>query len=202
MQPGYLCTSADPRRIGTGGGKTIILNSRELCKAITLQQNAKDQTIWMTTAQAGFPYERDEDEVTNSKDAQVGRITTRYLHPAISTFINNWETNLTSAGKKHSPLEQAAIDLDNESSQKYVMGTWETPTERSPSTVSWELDPPPLTAIHPSRITDSNTRITLREFSLKEPLPKSDNGLVFEYNKSPYDGKNTYRAQPSLHTRA
>jgi hypothetical protein len=48
MQPGYLCTSVNPRRIGEGGGETISLNSRELRKSITLQQNTKDQTIWMT----------------------------------------------------------------------------------------------------------------------------------------------------------
>jgi hypothetical protein len=97
---------------------TIILNSRELRKAITLQQTAKDQTIWMTTSQTGFPLEREEDEVTNSKDTQMGRITARYLHPAISTFIANWQTDLTPSGKQPSPLEQAAIDLENEWSQK------------------------------------------------------------------------------------
>ena len=35
MQQGYLCTSTDPRRIGAGGGETIILNSSELRKVIT-----------------------------------------------------------------------------------------------------------------------------------------------------------------------
>jgi hypothetical protein len=136
-------------RIGVGGGETIILNSRELCKVITLPQNAKDQTIWMTPAQSGFPLERDEDEVTNNKDTQMGRTTTRYLHPVISTFVDNWETDLTSSGKQPSSL----------------------------SPVSWNLDPPSLTTNHPPRITDSNTRITLQEGSLKEPLPKSDNDL-------------------------
>jgi hypothetical protein len=120
MQQGYLCTSADPRRIGEGGDQTIILNPRELRKVITPQQNAKDQTIWMTTAQTGFPLERDEDEDTNRKDTQMGRITERYLHPVISTFIANWETDLTSSGKQLSPLDQPVIDLENEWSQKYA----------------------------------------------------------------------------------
>jgi hypothetical protein len=114
MQQGYLCTPTDPRRIGTGDGETIILNSGELCQVITLQQNAKDQTIWMTTTQTGFPLEKDEDEVTNSKDTQTG-ITVRYLHPVMSTFITNWETALTSVGKQPSPLEQVIIDLENPS---------------------------------------------------------------------------------------
>jgi hypothetical protein len=70
---------------------------------------------------------------------------------------------LTSTGKQLSPLAQTAIDLENEWSQKYVMGTWEAPTKPLPPTICWKLDPPPLTTIHPSRITDSKTRITLRE---------------------------------------
>jgi hypothetical protein len=131
----------------------------------------------MTTDQAGFPFTRDEEEVTNGKDTQMGRITTRYLHPVIPTFITDWAGDLTSSGKQPSPLEQEAIDLENEWSQKYVTGIWGASTDPSPSPVSWELDPPPLTTNHPPRITDSNTRITLREDSLKEPLPKSDNGL-------------------------
>ena len=96
IQQDYLCTSADPRRIGAGDGETIILNSSELRKDITLQQTADDQTLWMTTSQAGFPLTRDEEEVTNGKDAQMGRIKTRYLHPVISTFIADWATDLTS----------------------------------------------------------------------------------------------------------
>jgi hypothetical protein len=110
----------------------------------------------MTTVQVGFPLTRDEEEVTNNKDSQMGRTTSPYLHPVISTFT---------------------IDLENEWSQKNATGIWETSTEPSPSPVSWDLDPPPLTTNHPSRITDSNTRITVREDSLKETLPESDNGL-------------------------
>ncbi len=106
----------------------------------------------MTTAQAGLPLERDEDEVTNNKDTQMGRITARYLHPVISTFIANWQADLTSAGKQPSTLEQAAIDLENEWSQKYVTGTWEAPTEPSLSPVPWNLDPPPLMANHHTRL--------------------------------------------------
>jgi hypothetical protein len=68
----------------------------------------------MTTSQTGFPLERDVDEVTNSKDTQMGRTTSRYLHPVISTFIVKWETDLTSSGTQPSPLEQEVIDLENE----------------------------------------------------------------------------------------
>jgi hypothetical protein len=47
-------------------------------------------------AQTGFPLERETDEVTNSTDAQMGRHTARYLHPAISTYIADWEADLAS----------------------------------------------------------------------------------------------------------
>jgi hypothetical protein len=105
----------------------------------------------MTTVQVGFPLTRDEEEVTNNKDSQVGRTTTPYLHPVISTFIVDWETDLTSSGKQSSPLEEEDIDLENEWSQKNVTGIWETSTEPSQSPVSWDLDPSPLTENHPSR---------------------------------------------------
>ena len=177
MQQGYLCISADPRRVGAGGGEDIILNPRELRESITLQQTTEDQKIWMTSAQTGFPLERDADEVINSKDVQMGRNTARYLHPAISAYIADWEAELTSTGTHPPPLAQAVIDLENEWSHKYVMGTWIAPTEPSPPSVIWHHDPPPLMANHPPRVTDSNIRITLREDSFKESFPTSDNGM-------------------------
>jgi hypothetical protein len=149
---------------------TIILNPRELRKAITFQQSTDDQAVWLTTAQAGFPLTRDEEELINSKDAQMGRPTARHLHPAISEFIAFIQAELTSTGQLPSPLEQAAIDFEEESSQKHITGLREIPTDPPPPpllTPAWELDPPPLMANHPPRITDSNIRITLREGSLR-----------------------------------
>jgi hypothetical protein len=177
MQIGYLCISADPRRVGVGGGEPMILNPKELRWSLTLQQTMEDQTIWMTSSQTGFPLERETDEVKNSTDTQMGRHTARYLHPAISTCIADWEADLASTGTQPPLLAQTAIDLENEWSQKYVMGTWVAPTEPSPPTVIWHHDPPPPMANHPSRVTDSNIRVTLRETSLKEALPTSDKGL-------------------------
>jgi hypothetical protein len=177
MQVGYLCISADPRRVGVGGGESMILNPRELRRVLTLQQTTEDQTIWMTSAQTGFPFERESDEVTNNTDVQMGRNTARYLHPDISTYIADWESKLISTGTHPPPLTQTDIDLENEWSHKYVMGTWVDPTETSPPPIIWHHDPPPLMANHPTRVTDSNIRITFREDSLKEVLPTSDNGL-------------------------
>jgi hypothetical protein len=103
MQQGCLCTTADPRRIGEEGGEPFIITPNELRDIITRQQTGNDETIWMTTAQAGFPLTRNEDEVTNSKDTQMGRTTTRYLHPAISKFITDWASAPTSSEEQPSP---------------------------------------------------------------------------------------------------
>ena len=41
----------------------------------------------------------------------------------------------------------------------------------------WEPDPKPLMDNHPSRVTDSNTRISLSEVSLNRPCPRDDRVL-------------------------
>ena len=47
IQQGHpvVCTSADPRWIGAGGGETIILNPEELREAITFHQSTDDQSV-------------------------------------------------------------------------------------------------------------------------------------------------------------
>jgi hypothetical protein len=103
MQQGYLCTSADPRRIGTDGGETTILNPGELYDTITSQISICNQTVCLTTTQAGFPlirgYPRDEEEPANGDDTQLGRPVARYLHPVISNFITFIQTDLTYKGE-------------------------------------------------------------------------------------------------------
>ena len=66
----------------------------------------------MTTAQAGLPLTRDEEELINSKDTQMGRPTARYLHPAIPEFIADMQAELTSMGHLPTTLEQAGIDFE------------------------------------------------------------------------------------------
>jgi hypothetical protein len=73
-------------------------------------------------AQAGFPLTREEEELINSEDAQMGRPTARYLHPAISEFIADMQAELTSMGQLPTTLEQAAIDLEEGWSHKHVTG--------------------------------------------------------------------------------
>jgi hypothetical protein len=94
---GYLCVSADPRRSGqTEGVENFIITTEELRQILKAQCEEEDQTVWMTTAQAGFPTTAAEDELENDRDRQLGKPTARYLHPAISTFINQRQQELVT----------------------------------------------------------------------------------------------------------
>jgi hypothetical protein len=87
---GYLCVSADPRRSGqTEGGENFIITTEELRQILKAQCEAEDQTVWMSTAQAGFPTTAAEGELENDMDRQLGKPTARYLHPAISAFMGH-----------------------------------------------------------------------------------------------------------------
>ena len=84
---GYLCVSAYPRRVGGPGGEPTIINLQELRTLLLTQQSLEDQTVWLTTAQAGFPVTEDSQEVQADRDRFLGKPVARFLHPAISTFI-------------------------------------------------------------------------------------------------------------------
>ena len=63
FQQGYLCVSADPRRVGGPGGEPTIINLKELRTLLCTQQTLEDQTVWLTTAQSGFPVVADAQEI-------------------------------------------------------------------------------------------------------------------------------------------
>ena len=141
---GYLCASVDPRRAGTEtGGEDLILTAKELRQILQTQRLMEAQTIWLTTAQAGFPTTVTEGEIKSTLDCQLGRPTSRCLHPAISAFILQRQEELVA---QHRQVE-------------------------SSDDGTWEPNPPPLMVKHPPRITASNTKILLQEGILSQPCP-------------------------------
>ena len=73
---GYLCVSADPRRSGSAeGGENFILTVEELRLSLQAQCQVEDQTVWLTTDQAGFPTTATEGELDNIQDRQLGKPT-------------------------------------------------------------------------------------------------------------------------------
>jgi ribonuclease HI len=176
---GYLCVSADPRRSGLmEGGENFIITTEELRQILIAQCEAEDQTVWMTTAQTGFPTTAAEGELQNDLDRQLGRPTARYLHPAISAFISRRQQELVTQGQTPSMAESRALELESE------WGTQEECMESSArnkdatENITWEPDPLPLMANHPPRVTASNTKIQLdREGALSQVCPRGEDDL-------------------------
>jgi ribonuclease HI len=176
---GYLCVSADPRKSGqTEGGENFIITAEELRLILKAQCEEEDQTVWMTTAQAGFPTTAAEGELDNDLDRQLGKPTARCLHPAISAFIIQRQQDLVTQDQAPSMTEIRAMELESEwGTQKECT---ESPARNKDATedITWEPDPLPLMANHPPRVTASNTKIQLdREGALSQICPKGGDDL-------------------------
>ena len=168
---GYLCVSADPRRSGqTEGGENFIITAEELRRILKFQCEEEDQTVWMTTAQAGFPTTAAEGELDNDLDRQLGKPTARYLHPAISAFIIKRQQELVTQGQTPS-MAESKLESEWGTQEEYM----ESPVRNKDATedITWEPDPLPLMANHPPRVTASNTKIQLdREGALSQVCPR------------------------------
>jgi hypothetical protein len=167
---GYLCVSADPRRSGqTEGGENFIITAEELRLILKAQCTEKDQTVWMTTAQAGFPTTAAEGELDNDLDRQRGKPTARCLHPAISAFIIQRQQELVTQGQAPSMTESRAMDLESEWGTQEECMESSVRNKHATEDITWEPDPLPLMANHPPRVTASNTKIQLdREGALSQ----------------------------------
>ena len=180
MQQGHLCVSTDPRRVGEPVGEPTIINIAELRALLTTQQSLEDQTVWLTTAQTGFPVTSDTTELQNDRDRLLGKPVARFLHPVISNFIQERLEELNSKGQAPSRMEQLAKRLEETWGWTYSnrqMTSVVSPKTTPQGKATWEPDPKPLMANHPPRVTDSNTRIALIEGSLNGPCPQDDSGL-------------------------
>ncbi len=180
MQQGHLCVSTDPRRVGGPDGEPTIITTEELRALLITQQSLEDQTVWLTTVQAGYSVTADATELQNDRDRILGKPVARFLHPTISTFIQERLVELNSKGQAPSRMEQLAKRLEETWGKTYSniqTTSIVTPKIALPGKATWEPDPKPLMTNHPPRVTDSNTRITLSEGSLKGPCPQDDSGL-------------------------
>ena len=141
---GYLCVSADPRRSGSAeGGENFIITAKELRLSLQAQCEEEDQTVWMTTTQAGFPTTSAEGELDNDLDRQRGKLTARCLHPAISAFILQRQQELSMQDQVPSMTESRALELESEwGTQEVRMEDSDRGTDANEVT-TWEPNPPP-----------------------------------------------------------
>ena len=104
-----------------------------------------------STAQAGFPVTADAQEVQTDRDKLLGNPVARFLHPAISTFIQERWQALDSSERTPSRAEVLAKRLEE-------TWRWSQPSARPPEDthsatspkdeVMCEPDPKPLMANH------------------------------------------------------
>ncbi len=106
--------AADPRYITSsedGNRGDVICTVEQVKELIARKATAEDgiATIWLTTAEMGFSLTEEQDEVVCSKDVKEGRITDRFLAPAISRFATDtWSMNkqTTDVRRKLEDLHQ------------------------------------------------------------------------------------------------
>jgi hypothetical protein len=126
---------------------------------------------------AEFPTTATEGEIKSTLDCQLGRPTSRCLHPAISAFILQRREELVAQHRVPSAPEARIMELEDEWVAQEQQGMTQDQQVESNDDGSWEPNPPPLMAKHPPRITASNTKILLQEGILSQPCPTGKNDL-------------------------
>jgi hypothetical protein len=146
--------------------------------SLQAQCEVEDQTVWMTTAQAGFPTTTSEGKIDNDLDRHRGKPTARCLHPVISSYIIQRQQELSMQDQTPSMTESRVLELECE------WGTQETRREDSDrgtdtdEGTTWEPNPLPLMVKHPPRVTASNTKMPPdRKGFLRQTCPKGENDL-------------------------
>jgi hypothetical protein len=92
---GLKLRAADPRYISDRGD--ILLTPAQVRELILEKQQSEEEvaTVWLTTADMGFPLTEEPNEVVCPKDVREGKATDRFLAPAISRFAT---TTIAGAG--------------------------------------------------------------------------------------------------------
>ena len=88
---GLKLRAADPRYITHGDDRDrgdILLTLAQVRELILAKQQSEEgvATVWLTTADMGFPLTEEPDKVVCPKDVREGKTTDRFLAPAISRF--------------------------------------------------------------------------------------------------------------------
>jgi hypothetical protein len=88
---GIRICAADPRYItheGDSDRGDVIIPMSEVRKLISVKEQLDEAvaTVWLTTAEMGFSLTDESHMVKCSRDIREGKVTDRYLAPAISKF--------------------------------------------------------------------------------------------------------------------
>jgi hypothetical protein len=91
---GLKLRAADPRYIthGDDGNRGDILLTLAQVRELILGKQQSEEgvaTVWLTTAEMGFSLTDEPNEILCPKDVREGKVSDRYLAPAISRFVTS-----------------------------------------------------------------------------------------------------------------
>jgi ribonuclease HI len=182
--PRYITSSEDGNRVD------VICTVEQVKELIARKATAEDgiAAIWLTMAEMGFSLTEEQDEVVCAKDVKEGKITDRFLAPAISRFATDtWSMNRQTADVKRkledlhqrwgrtnkiSNSENIKAQADNEAkvTKKFIrIIQWKD--------LPWERDSIARAANDPEHIPDCNIKAMVgQHFLFHEPIPRAING--------------------------
>jgi hypothetical protein len=142
--------------------------------AVSYQQHLPDQRVWVTTAEAVFPLEEENEEIHNERDEWEGKQTARFLHPAISDMVHLLN-GIENQGQNLTKRQRDVIQLDSD---------WMNPAN-DPHEVKWHRkwgkNPPSPRPKDPPRIRDYQEQsLNLGStFHLDHPRPNTtEHGII------------------------
>jgi hypothetical protein len=157
--------------------------------------NRGDVIIWLTTAEMGFSLTEEQDEVVCAKDVKEGKITDRFLAPAISRFAT--DTRRKAGTGAHMDRQTADVrrkleDLHQRWGRANVTPNSENIKAQADNEAKvtkrfiriiqrkdlpWERDSIARAANDPEHIPDCNVKATVgQHFLFHEPIPRAING--------------------------
>jgi hypothetical protein len=198
---GFKMRAADPRYIthGDDGNRgDILLTLAQVRELIIRKQQSEEgvATVWLTTAEMGFSLTDEPNEILLCpKDVRKGKVSDRYLAPAISRFVTSalakagvgvemdqqakdvWRelVNLHQRWGKISKITEGDSIRAQACKDANASGLFTRIVQRQ--NLPWEKDSIAKVAYDPAHISDCNVQATVgQHFLFHEPIPKEVKG--------------------------
>ena len=192
--------SVDPRCItheGDSDRGDVIIPMSEVKMLISLKEQLDESvaTVWLTTSELGFSLTDESQMDICSRDVKEGKVTDRYLAPAISkssVAIQAVEEREPTMDPKEKELRREVVHLhqrwgkvreestNDETRKRVRMSVVETQGFTRMvlrKNLMWERDSHARTTYNPENILDCNVDATVgKHFLVHEPIPRSENG--------------------------
>ena len=110
--------AADPRYITTGddsNGGDMLLTMAQVREFIIKKDQSEEgtSTVWLTTTEMGFSLTEKPNEIECTKDVRDGKISDRYLAPAISRFAIEILANVATEADMDRQAQDVRRNLAN-----------------------------------------------------------------------------------------